>query len=294
MRPRNKSAPVRLSRIKQPGIGGDLAAHESQLQTAIEIDPQLTVLAVTHRISLSIWHEYTRFPYFSGFWGFAQELASAQKLDCQNESAQKLGYNAGRSGGLTMMTDKPDEKRWKWRWTAIVSLMAVLALGIFYFWPQIGGGGLWLWGRHSSDGGDISQRDIVAVEFSDWPGGGLGDDAWTLTVYGDGHGTLKENWPRERSVVFSMPTRIRDLLGALVRCDVRRLPFHLGAMYSEGQAVRCIKIRTRTFEKLISIHDELDESEEKTRCVMGVWKSALKISEAAQKIPETQKPGKSR
>lgn len=116
-----------------------------------------------------------------------------------------------------------------------------------------------------------------------------------LTVYGNGHGLLKVEEPHERSVLFSMPTKIRDLLGALVRCDVRHLPSesHLGLMLSEGNAERIIEIRTRTFEKRIVIHEKLDESEENARCVMGVWKSAVRISEEAQKIRETQEPGKS-
>jgi hypothetical protein len=59
---------VEFSVRKQPGVGGDLAAREPQLQTAIEIDPQLSVLAVTHRISLSAWHECAKDPCFSGLW----------------------------------------------------------------------------------------------------------------------------------------------------------------------------------------------------------------------------------
>ncbi len=48
---------VEFSIREQPGVGGDLAAHEPQLQPAIEIDPQVPVLAVTHRVFLSAWHE---------------------------------------------------------------------------------------------------------------------------------------------------------------------------------------------------------------------------------------------
>ena len=59
---------VEFSVRKQPGVGGDLAAHEPQLQTAIEIDPQLPVLAVTHRISPSALHESAKDPCFSGLW----------------------------------------------------------------------------------------------------------------------------------------------------------------------------------------------------------------------------------
>ena len=57
--------------------------------------------------------------------------------------------------------------------------------------------------------------------------------------------------------------------------------------------LRTIKIRTSTFEKTIEIHAKVDESEEHARCVMGVWRSAVRISEEAQKIRETQEPGKS-
>ncbi len=59
---------VEFSVRKQPGVGSDLATHELQLQTAIEIDPQLPVLAVTHRVFLSAWHKCTKYPCFSGFW----------------------------------------------------------------------------------------------------------------------------------------------------------------------------------------------------------------------------------
>ena len=58
---------VELSVRQQPGVSGDLAAHEPQLQTAIEIDPQLPVLAVTHRVFLSAWHESAKYLCFSGF-----------------------------------------------------------------------------------------------------------------------------------------------------------------------------------------------------------------------------------
>jgi hypothetical protein len=87
------------------------------------MDPQLTVLAVTHRVSLSTWHESAKDPYFSGFWrkshaeraGFIWEIrakgkplarvfdqyiyladlkASSTKLS-QNQADQLLGLIVG-------------------------------------------------------------------------------------------------------------------------------------------------------------------------------------------------------
>ena len=53
---------VEFSVRKQPGVGGDSAANKPQLQTAIEMDPQRPVLAVTHRVFLSAWHECAKDP----------------------------------------------------------------------------------------------------------------------------------------------------------------------------------------------------------------------------------------
>ena len=131
--------------------------------------------------------------------------------------------------------------------------------------------------KNASDSGDILERDIREVECTHMAAGGLVIEEWTLTVYGNGHGLLKvEDESHERSVVFIMPKRIRDLIWALVRCDVRHLPSDLGRGY-ENEEERSIKIRTSTFEKTIVIHQEVDESDEHARCVMGVWRSAVRI-----------------
>jgi hypothetical protein len=183
----------------------------------------------------------------------------------------------------------------QWREKKFQMTQAVPGIAIAF----IGGGmviaGFYLIHPHekASENGDIREGDILEVECSYWPGGGLGIDEWMLTVYGNGQGLLKVEEPHERSVRFRMPTTIRDLFGALARCDVRHLPSHFGVMLSEGQAVRSIKIRTNTFEKLIEIHEQVDEGEEKARCVMGVWKRAMRILEEAKKIREPQEPGKS-
>ena len=41
---------------QQPGVGRDLAAQKLQSQTAVEIDSQIPVLAVTHWVPLLLWH----------------------------------------------------------------------------------------------------------------------------------------------------------------------------------------------------------------------------------------------
>ena len=51
---------------QQPGVGGDLASQEPQLQSTVEIDPQVPVLAVTHWVSLSEWHDLMKDPCFQG------------------------------------------------------------------------------------------------------------------------------------------------------------------------------------------------------------------------------------
>jgi hypothetical protein len=170
-----------------------------------------------------------------------------------------------------------------------------------YWWPLLllgfgallGGGGLWLWDRYVSNGRYIREGEIREVEFTHVDAGNARFESWVLTVYGNGHGLLKvEGWSHNRSVLFSMPRKIRDLIGAFARCDVRHLPSDLGQSHLHEE-VRTIKIRTSTFEKTIEIHGKLDESEENARCVLGVWRRAVMISEEAQKIRETQQPGKS-
>ena len=163
------------------------------------------------------------------------------------------------------------------------------------------GGGLVIAGFHliqphahenASESGKIREADIREVECTYMSGGSLGGDAWTLTLYGNGHGLLKVEEPAERSVVFLMPKRIHKLIWALILCDVRHLPSDLGRG-REHEEMRTIKIRATTFEKTIEIHQEVNESEEHARSVMDVWRSAVGISEEAQKIPQTQEPGKS-
>jgi hypothetical protein len=56
---------VKLSVRQQPGVGRDLAAQERQLHAAVEIDPQITFLAVTHGVHLSLWHVEPENPVFS-------------------------------------------------------------------------------------------------------------------------------------------------------------------------------------------------------------------------------------
>jgi hypothetical protein len=147
--------------------------------------------------------------------------------------------------------------------------------------------------ENASDSGEIREADIREVEFTYMSGGSLGGEAWTLTLYGNGHGLLKVEEPAERSVVFLMPKKIHKVIWALILCDVRHLPSDLGRG-REHEEMRTIKIRATTFEKTIEIHQEVNESEEHARCVMEVWRSAVGISEEAQKIRETQEPGKSR
>jgi hypothetical protein len=135
---------------------------------------------------------------------------------------------------------------------------------------------------HPSDDGDIREGDIREVECTHIDAGTAVFKGWVLTVYGNGHGLLKVEGSHQRSVLFSMPTKIRDLISALARCDVRHLPSHLG-QGPHHEEMRRIKIRTSTFEKTIEIHQKLDESEENARCVLGVWRSAVMISQDAQK-----------
>ena len=49
---------------QQPGIRGDLAAQKFQLQSTVETDPQILVLAVTHWVPRSAWHELAEHPCF--------------------------------------------------------------------------------------------------------------------------------------------------------------------------------------------------------------------------------------
>jgi hypothetical protein len=134
---------------------------------------------------------------------------------------------------------------------------------------------------HPSDDGDILEGDIREVECT-YLADDVGTEGWEITVYGNGHGLLNVFWPHSRSVLFMMKSSIRDLLSALVRCDVRHLPSDLGQEYKHGEMQR-IKIRTSTFEKTIEIHGKGDESEEQARCVMGLWRSAVMIAKDAQK-----------
>ena len=53
---------------QQPSVGGELASQELQLQCTVEIDPQVPVLAVTHWVPLSEWHEIAENPYILGVW----------------------------------------------------------------------------------------------------------------------------------------------------------------------------------------------------------------------------------
>jgi hypothetical protein len=136
--------------------------------------------------------------------------------------------------------------------------------------------------ENASASGDMRERDIREVECT-YLSGDVGTEGWELTVYGNGHGLLNVIWPHSRTVLFMMKTSIRDLLSALARCDVRHLPSDLGQEYKHGE-IRRIKIRTSTFEKTIDLHGKSDESEENARCVMGAWRSAVMISQDAQKI----------
>ncbi|MDZ4783375.1 MAG: hypothetical protein SGJ19_24270, partial [Planctomycetia bacterium] len=49
-------------------IRGDLTTQEFQLQPAVETDPQIALLAVTHRVPRTAWHECAIYPYCSGVW----------------------------------------------------------------------------------------------------------------------------------------------------------------------------------------------------------------------------------
>jgi len=59
---------IELPIRQQPGVGGDLASQELQLQSTVEINPQVPVLAVTHWVSLSEWHNLMKAPCFPGVW----------------------------------------------------------------------------------------------------------------------------------------------------------------------------------------------------------------------------------
>jgi hypothetical protein len=142
--------------------------------------------------------------------------------------------------------------------------------------------GFYLIHPHALDSGDNREREIREVECTYLSADGRGPEVWVLTVYGNGHGLLQVEWPHSRTVLFMMKPRIRDLLDALARCDVRHLPSEIGQGYMHEESRR-IKIRTSTFEKTIEIHTKVDESEEQARCVMGLWRSAVMISQDAQK-----------
>jgi hypothetical protein len=53
---------------EQPGIHGDLTTEEFQLQPAVETDPQIALLAITHWVPRSAWHALAESPWFSGVW----------------------------------------------------------------------------------------------------------------------------------------------------------------------------------------------------------------------------------
>jgi len=59
---------IEFSIRQQPGVGGELASQNLQLQCTVEIDPQVPVLAVTHWVPLSLWHVDCKKPYISGVW----------------------------------------------------------------------------------------------------------------------------------------------------------------------------------------------------------------------------------
>ena len=46
---------VKLSAGQQPGVGCDLATKKLELQAAVELDPQIAVLAFTYWVPLSLW-----------------------------------------------------------------------------------------------------------------------------------------------------------------------------------------------------------------------------------------------
>jgi len=49
---------------QKPRIGGNLASQKIQLQATVETEPQIVVLAVTHWVLLSHWHETRQTPCF--------------------------------------------------------------------------------------------------------------------------------------------------------------------------------------------------------------------------------------
>jgi hypothetical protein len=59
---------IEFSIRQQPGVGGELASQKLQLQCTVEIDPQVPVLAVTHWVPLSEWHDLMNGPCFHGVW----------------------------------------------------------------------------------------------------------------------------------------------------------------------------------------------------------------------------------
>ena len=95
---------------QQPGVSRDLAAQEFQLQAAVKTDPQILVLAVTHRVPLSAWHELAEYPCFSRVWrkshampaGFIWEMRANGNLGAFRDAktTSKLGEPAGRGDRL--------------------------------------------------------------------------------------------------------------------------------------------------------------------------------------------------
>jgi hypothetical protein len=59
---------IEFSIRQQPGVGGELASQNLQLQCTVAIDPQVPVLAVTHWVPLSLWHVDCKKTYISGVW----------------------------------------------------------------------------------------------------------------------------------------------------------------------------------------------------------------------------------
>ncbi|MDZ4778752.1 MAG: hypothetical protein SGJ19_00700, partial [Planctomycetia bacterium] len=54
----------------RPTIGNppSAALFERRLQPAVKTDPQIVLFRVTHRVTLSAWHELAESPWFSGVW----------------------------------------------------------------------------------------------------------------------------------------------------------------------------------------------------------------------------------
>ena len=133
-----------------------------------------------------------------------------------------IGFRAPKSTVLFHWGEKKFQMTQVVPGVAIAFIGACLVIGGFYLIHS---------DVNASASSDIRERDIREVECTYLSGGSLGTEAWVLTVYGNGHGLLKVDAPHSRSVLFMMNTRIRDLLGALVQCDVRHLPSEIGEAY---------------------------------------------------------------